>query len=257
MKLIDVRSLLIPFFIFFSMCISSCRSEEDAWYRIQDEGVLKVGIDPTFPPFEATDGQSFYGIDFDLANALAEQLKLRPEYTYFGYDGLYDALLTGQVDVLVSAMAIFPERTRDFSYSAPYFNAGQVLVFEDSNGVSTPDTLRDQLIPTELGSEGQILALEWQRQKPAIEILTTESADKAIEAMLASRSDVAVTDSISARLFIKDSLSSVSISYVTDESFALVVRAADKLLLEQINKALADLKDSGRLESIISAWLGG
>ena len=44
------------------------------------------------------DGDYLEGLDVDLGKALAAQFDLSPEYVYFGYDGLYDALLAGKVD---------------------------------------------------------------------------------------------------------------------------------------------------------------
>ena len=52
----------------------------------------------TSPPLE--------GFDIDLASAIATDLGLTAEFVYFGYDGLYDALQTEQVDVLISALVI-------------------------------------------------------------------------------------------------------------------------------------------------------
>ncbi len=99
--------------VFVSIIVSACTAEENSWDRIVEEGQLKIGLDPSFPPFEATDGTTIYGIDVDLANALTDELGLQPTFIHFGYDGLYDALLSKKVDVLISALVIFPERSQD------------------------------------------------------------------------------------------------------------------------------------------------
>ena len=77
---------------------------------------MRVGIDPTYPPFALADDAGLRGIDVDFAQALAEELGLEAQFTYFGYDGLYDALTTGQVDVLISALVILPEKTKHIAY---------------------------------------------------------------------------------------------------------------------------------------------
>ena len=63
-----------------------CSDKDDAWPRIEREGVLRVGLDPTFPPFEVTADSvdsaesdksvesvesGVVGLDVDLAHALA------------------------------------------------------------------------------------------------------------------------------------------------------------------------------------------
>jgi ABC-type amino acid transport substrate-binding protein len=115
-----------------------CATADDSWERVQTAGVLRVGLDPTYPPFEVDDGSgNLVGLDVDLAKAIADDLGLEVQFVYFGYDGLYDALATEQVDVLISALVIIPERTRDFSYSEPYFNAGEILIVPANNETIT------------------------------------------------------------------------------------------------------------------------
>ena len=216
---------------------------------------MNVGIDPTFPPFEATDGENLYGIDVELAESLANNLGLEAEFTYFGYDGLYDALLTKQVDILISALAIFPELTGDFAYSDPYFNAGQVAVFHQSEQILTLEDLTDQAIAVELGADGHLLARDLQREKPAITVITFNSAEEALVALESGAADIAVTDSISAQTFSFNESYSESTVFLTDEPYAVVVRAGDELLLENLNDSLANLIDSGVLDQIKTNWL--
>ena len=243
------------FLIFTALLLAACTQEPSSWNRIQEEGILRVGIDPTFPPFEATDGENLYGIDVELADSLANDLGLKAEFTYFGYDGLYDALLTEQIDVLISALAIFPELTRDFAYSEPYFNAGQVAVSQQSEQIFTLEDLTDQSVAVELGAEGHLLARDLQREKPAVTVLTFNSAEEALTALESGAADIAVTDSISAQTFNFDESYPESSVFLTDEPYAMVVRAVDKLLLEKLNDSLAKLKDSGVLNEIKTRWL--
>lgn len=216
---------------------------------------MRVGIDPTFPPFEATDGENLYGIDVELAESLANDLELKAEFTYFGYDGLYDALLTKQVDVLISALAIFPELTRDFAYSEPYFNAGQVAVSQQSEQIFALKDLTDQSIAVEIGAEGHLLARDLQREKPSVTVLTFNSAEEALAALENGAADIAVTDSISAQTFNFNESFPESSVFLTDEPYAIVVRAADELLLEKLNDSLTNLKNSGVLNEIMTRWL--
>ncbi|MHC5804418.1 transporter substrate-binding domain-containing protein, partial [Streptococcus pyogenes] len=90
--------------------------------------------------------------DVDLARELAKTLGLEVQFSYFGYDGLYDALTTGQVDALISALVIMPERTKDIAYSSAYFDAGQFLVVSDMTGVNGMTDLSGHTLAVELGA---------------------------------------------------------------------------------------------------------
>jgi len=216
-----------------------------------------VGLDPTYPPFEVDDGGNLYGLDIDLANAIANDLGLDVQFVYFGYDGLYDALATEQVDVLISALVIIPERTRDFSYSNSYFNAGEILIVPaDNDSIETMADLSGQTVAVELGSLGHVEATEWAKRVENLEIMTFSTADEAITAVQQGNTHAALTDAISGRLFLRnhDGLKRLPES-VTVEPFALVVRSEDEQLLDVLNQSLTTLQQSSQLDQIISQWL--
>ncbi|MBE2221281.1 MAG: transporter substrate-binding domain-containing protein [Anaerolineae bacterium] len=240
------------------LLVIGCSSQDDSWQQVQEAGVLKVGVDPTFPPFELFTGDELVGIDADLAYALGNELGVAVEFVHFGYDGLYDALLTEQADVLISALVIMPERTRDFAYSEPYFNAGEILIVrEDEMGIEEMADLNGRSLSVEIGSQGHVQATEWQRKLPALTILPFNTPDDALTAVLQQTADAVLIDHISGRLFLKDNSGLKRIPEpITVEPYAIVVRAEDEQLLDQINSSLEALQSSGKLDQIVGNWLG-
>ncbi|MCB8941702.1 MAG: amino acid ABC transporter substrate-binding protein [Ardenticatenaceae bacterium] len=235
-----------------------CATADDSWERVQTAGVLRVGLDPTYPPFEVDNGGDLVGLDVDLATAIANDLGLDVQFTYFGYDGLYDALATGQVDVLISALVIIPERTRDFNYSEPYFNAGEILIVPvDSETIETMADLGGQTVAVELGSLGHVEATEWAKRVANLEIMTFSTADEAITAVQQNDAHAALTDAINGRLYLHNhnGLKRLPES-VAVEPFALVVRSEDEQLLDVLNQSLATLEQSSQLDQIETEWLG-
>jgi polar amino acid transport system substrate-binding protein len=240
------------------MLLIGCSRQNDSWQRVQESGVLKVGLDPTFPPFELFTGEELVGLDADLALALGNDLGVDIEFVHFGYDGLYDALLTEQADVLISALVIMPERTRDFAYSEPYFNAGEILIVaEDEAEIDEMADLNGRSLSVEIGSQAHVLAAEWARNLPELTILPFNTPDDAITAVLNQTADAVLIDNISGRLFLKEHPGLKRIPEpVTVEPYAIVVRAEDDQLLKQINNSLERLKSSGKLDDLIVEWLG-
>lgn len=244
--------------ILTTLLLTGCQTADNSWERVQTAGVLRVGLDPTYPPFEVDDGSGVYGLDVDLAKAIADDLGLEVQFVYFGYDGLYDALATDQVDVLISALVIIPERTRDFSYSEPYFNAGEILIVPaDNETITSMADLGGQTLAVELGSLGHVEATEWAKRVADLEILTFATAVEAMTAVQQGEAHAALTDAISGRLFLRDhdGLKRLPQS-VTVEPFALVVRSKDRQLLTMLNQSLATLQQSGQLDQIETEWLG-
>jgi cystine transport system substrate-binding protein len=125
----------------FITCLAACARPDDAWDRVCATGILRVGMDASFPPFEtiAADG-TLVGFDVDLAQELGQRLGpalsgaegIEVQFVAnLPYDGLYDALAVDRVDVVISALVVNPARVADFAYSTSYFDAGQVLVVQE------------------------------------------------------------------------------------------------------------------------------
>jgi len=246
------------FTLLFLLLLIACRDNGATWQKVQETGILKVGLDPTYPPFELLTNEELVGLDVDLANALGKELGVGIEFVYFGYDGLYDALLTGQADVLISALVIMPERTKDFAYSESYFNAGEILIVR--NGESEIEEITDlngRSLAVELGSQGHVLATEWERKIPKLTIVPFNTPDEALTAVLNQTADAALIDQISGRLFLKENSGLTRIKEpITVEPYAVVLRANDVQLLKQINSSLDHLQTTGELDNIIQKWLG-
>jgi len=238
--------------------LAGCQREGATWQRIEKSGTLRIGLDPTYPPFETADGGKLRGLDVDLARAAAADLGLEAEFVWFGYDGLYDALATGQVDVLISALVILPERTRDFAYSDSYFNAGEVLVTQASaTQIETMRDLAGRTLAVELGAQGHVEATQWARRIRNLSIQPYPTADEALAAVANGQVDAAVVDHISGRLYLMThSGLRISPQPVTVEPYAFVVRIGDEILLKKLNQTLENLQNTGQLEKIVQKWLG-
>jgi len=242
--------------VILMLTISSCGSSPTTWEKIEDTGKLRVGLDPTYPPFESMAESGVVGIDMDLAEAITGDLDLELDILHFGYDGLYDALLTKQVDVLISALTIIPERTKDFAYTDSYFDAGQYAVFPEGLSFQNLGDIETARIAVELGSEGHVIANQLQRSSPLASVTTYRSADEALQSLMKDENDVAITDGISGRLFIKqESALHISDQSLSPEPYAIVVRAADEELLAHLNASIEKLKNQGALQRILERWL--
>jgi ABC-type amino acid transport substrate-binding protein len=241
------------------LLVVACRGPEaGAWPRIEATGILRVGLDPTYPPFATADDGELRGLDVDLARLVAADLGLEVEFVYFGYDGLYDALATRQVDVLISALVVQIERTRDFAYSDAYFNAGEILITRrDTEGISGMRDLNNRRLAVELGALGHVEGMQWAQRLPNLAVVPYNTSDDALAAVSQGEVDAAIIDGVSGRLYLlhQSNLHIVDAA-VTLEPYALVIRKEDGLLLQKLNESLRRLTADGRLDQIIQRWLG-
>ena len=90
----SLLGLLIVVYVAYILLSPAPAKPDATWMRIQKEGVLRIGIDPSFPPFESDDGKgNLSGFDIALAALLEQKWNVRVKYVYTGFDGLYDALV--------------------------------------------------------------------------------------------------------------------------------------------------------------------
>ena len=235
------------------LLLAACGPAGQSWQRIEQSGLLRVGLDPTYPPFEFHDGQTVQGLDVDLAKALAADLGLTVQFVSFGYDGLYAALETGQVDVLISALVIQEDKMADFGYSEPYFNAGQLLVVPAGSPITRIEDLSGRSLAVELGAEGHVLATRYTRRLPNLTVQTYPTANDALGSVVSGRDSAAIVDAISARMY--PAGITILPDPLTVEPFALVVRIDDHELLQHLNNSLARLAQSGQLTTLTENWL--
>ncbi|MFQ3565548.1 MAG: ABC transporter substrate-binding protein [Aggregatilineales bacterium] len=218
---------------------------------------LRVGIDPSYPPFASFNGSHLTGIDVDLAVALAFELGVRMRYVPLGFDGLYDALQAGQVDVLIAALRADPARGGIALYTQPYFNAGLVLVSPQSAKLDNMGQMGGHRLAVAFGSEAHSEAARWSRRIAPFTLLRYETSIDALDAVRLGEADAALIDSVTARLYLRHHPEwDGHMIEVTTVPVAMAVRADRPDQAAAISSALSALASRGTLEAIISRHLG-
>jgi polar amino acid transport system substrate-binding protein len=231
--------------------------------ELQD-GVLQVGSDIAYAPIEFFEEgtQNPQGLDIDLADALAEELGVRAEFTNSGFDGIIGALNASRFDILMSAMTVTAERSQEIDF-VPYFIAGtDILVpagnpeniesIEDLSGLTAAVQIAtiqvDQLEAAneELRSAG----------KPEITVLTFDQNPLAVEQLRTGRADAVLADSPvaanEARLS-EGEFETVGLT-IPPEPYGVGVRKESTELQAALEDALQTLKENGTYEEILDKW---
>ncbi|MEJ5197926.1 MAG: transporter substrate-binding domain-containing protein, partial [Anaerolineae bacterium] len=96
----------IAVFLSLMLMRSGLLRRDRVWSHIQETGVWRVGMDPSFPPFENLDVATGrpVGFDVDLAQAIAGRWGVRVEFVGIGFDQLLDAVAAHRVDSAISAL---------------------------------------------------------------------------------------------------------------------------------------------------------
>lgn len=249
--------------------LAACARPDDTWERIREVGVLRVGMDASFPPFEyvAADG-TLAGFDVDLARELGCRLGVEVQFVAnLPLDGLYDALEVSRVDVVISALVVNPDRMADFAYSAHYFDAGQVLVVrspsvpsaggnERGGAIQEMADLSGCTLAVEFGTQGDLEARKWARRPAGLTVAHYETAADALAAVVAGEADAALVDHVSALMAAGEGSGLVIVEKsVVEELYAVAVHRKSRYLLQAINDVLVEMEADGTMEALVAEWL--
>lgn len=236
------------------------------WDRIQATGRWRVGMDPSFPPFESLDaGGQPVGFDVDLARAIAARWGVDVQFEGIGFDGLIDAVWAGRVDSVISALPYQPQFSRDVAFTQPYFEAGLVLVHRVSQSeFASIDELAGAHVAVEWGSEGDVQARELKRRRfPDLAISAQETALSALQAVRDGDADVALVDRITALQFLAEADNlrigpnePGSAPVVGSNPYVIALPRKAPTLHKELGAALEALSEDGTLQGLTEKWFG-
>jgi polar amino acid transport system substrate-binding protein len=85
---------------------------------IKSAGVLRVGTDASYPPFESIgdDNKTVVGLDADLARGIADTLGVKVQMVPTAWDGIIPALKARRFDLIMSAMDDTADREKQVDY---------------------------------------------------------------------------------------------------------------------------------------------
>jgi len=227
------------------------------WTRLQTERVLRIGIDPSSPPFIVDDGTGkLSGFDVALANELANTWGVKIQYVYTGYDGLYDALNAKQFDMILSALPYNPNKTQDVFFSRAYFNGGPVLIVRGDEATTMGlENLQGKTIAVELGSNGDAVARKWQKRYD-LNLRQYNSSHEALRGLQKGEANAAIVDPITFIDFQRAEADTGVLNWrivgkpLADENYIIAVRRDSPTLLREINVVIDALRREGKLEEM-------
>ena len=240
------------------LILDSPTSRDTAWQHVEDSKTLRVGMDASYPPFETIDQASGQpvGFDVDLANEIGRRLGLSVTFTNIAYDGLTDSLVTGNVDVVISAIADDPQVQGKAAFSQPYFNAGEMLVARPGSPYKSMNDLAGHTVAVEYGSGGDVEARQWQRRIANLQVKRYSDPESALKAVSSGQADAAVVDGIAAQLGVGHDPNLAAGPHLVDTLFAAAVASDNDVLLGKLNEAIQAIVADGTLGRLTEKWFG-
>ncbi len=94
---------------------------------------LVVATNAEFAPFEYKEGDTYYGVDMEIAKLLADELGKELVIVNMDFDAVCLAVGSHQCDIAMAGLTINEERKEQVTFTDSYYNAQQKLIVPSNN----------------------------------------------------------------------------------------------------------------------------
>lgn len=222
--------------------------------------VYVVGTDAAYAPFESQNEKGeIVGFSMDLLNAVAAKGGFEIKFVNTPWEGIFNSLGQGDRDLLISSITITDERKQTMDFSAPYFDAYQLIAVKASSKVTKFDDLKKLKVGVQTGTTGDEVVTKLQG-KNSTSVKRFESTPLALKELEAGGVDAVVADNGVVVNYVTNN-PAAKFKTVADKAFApeqygIAVKKGNAELLDKINKGLAAVKADGSYDQIYAKTFG-
>ncbi len=227
--------------------------------RIQARKGLVVGTAASMPPLNmTTKAGQIVGMEVDLARLFADAMEVKLTLKPMRFSDLLSALGKGQVDMVLSAMTMTPQRNLKVAFVGPYFASGKSILTKKENVDSLDELSKinqpEKVLVALKGSTSQMFV---ERLLPKAKLQLADDYDQAVAMVRDNKVMAMVADYpicvVSVHRYPDQGLATLSkpISY---EPIGIALPATDPLLVNWVQNVLNLLDKTGQLDTITQRW---
>ena len=226
---------------------------------IQSAGEIKVGVEGTYPPFTYHDEDGeLTGFDVEIAKAVAEKLGVEVSFTESDWDSLLAAVDSGRLDTVINDVSVTDERKEKYDFSDPYFYISrQVVVKTGNDSIKSLADLDGKKVATNITNDYATVLEE----ELGATIVPIETSEQAASLVTSGRADFCMFSTVILNDYLENNPDAdLEVAFVIpgeDEEIAIPVRKGETALINAVNEALGELRDTGRLAELSEKYFHG
>ena len=218
-------------------------AEARDWKTIQSGGVLLATTEGSFAPFNYFENGKLTGFEVELAEAVAQKLKLKLEWKPLPFDAQLAAVSQDRFDFAISSHGYTEARARAVDFADPHYCTGG-QIGAPRGGPLTPAALQGHSVGVLLGST----YVEAARKIAGVgEIKTYKSEPEVFSALISHKVDAWISD----RLLMRATLARHPEAGITlgdavfVERVSMILHKDNPELRSQLNRGLAETMRDG------------
>lgn len=255
----NIIVLLIMLIIVIISSSLAIAADQTALERILNRGKIIVGTDASIKPLSFTSAETgeIEGFMIDLVKLYAEKLGVEIEIRDFAWAGLFPALETGKVDLLVANITCTIPRTAKLGFVEPWLYTGaNALVRKDAPYKSLKELNSEDVTFGE--TKGGFYFEDIQKNFPKAKLMGFESLAEWVLALLAGRIDVVIDDELVIKLSAlqgnEDKLRVISETYMP-QTYRWAANLDDTHLRKSLDIFFQEIKATGEYAEIYKKWM--
>ncbi len=234
---------------------------EDTLSRVKSTGTLKFGTSADYIPFVFRDSNDqMTGMDVELVREVARRMGVQLKVVDMAFDGLFDAVNIGQVDLIGGGIAVTDDRAQKAEFSRRYYSSAATMIAKAGTQVPNPFTL-ESLKGKKFGTEKGTYFDQWVATNlveagfiSPTDVYKYRSEAEAVQALNRGDVDLAILDDDVYEKKYKNSGSYVVYeTKVVDQSYAFASEKGSTLIPE-INRVLNEMLKDGTAQNIANKF---
>jgi arginine/ornithine transport system substrate-binding protein len=221
---------------------------------------MRIGIEAAYPPFAMkTPEGTITGFDYDIGNALCEEMQVKCVWIEQEFDGLIPALKVRKFDAVLSSMAITEDRLKSVDFTNKYYDTPARLAMKAGTVISDPLVdLKGKKIGVQRASIYDRYATG-EFTPAGVEVVRYSSQNEIFLDMAAGRLDATLADAVNIDDgFLKTDAGKgfalvgpdfTEKKYIGD-GIGIAVRKGDKATAEKFNAAIAAIRANGKYQQV-------
>ena len=222
--------------------------------------VYVVGTDAAYAPFESQNEKGeIVGFDIEVVSAIAQKAGFEVKFVNTPWEGIFNTLAQGDRDLVVSAVTITDERKQTMDFSAPYFDAYQLIAVKADSKISKFADLKKLKVGVQNGTTGDEVVTKLQG-KSSTNVKRFESTPLALKELEAGGVEAVVADNGVIVNYVANNSGS-AFKTVADPSFApeqygIAFKKGNTELQEKVNQGLAAIRADGTYDTLYKKYFG-
>lgn len=222
--------------------------------EIVSDGVIDLGTSADFPPYEFfDDNNKIVGIDAEIAQEIGKKLGVEVKIKDMDFSSIIASIESGKLDGGIAGITANEDRKKNVNFSDTYGKSVQKVIVKKDSSFKNPEDLKGKKVASQLGSTGEAAAKDTYGEE------NVQSFSKNMDAIVALNNEkvdaVVLDDQVAEKFVAANKDLKVLDKELAKDEYAIALDKKNDKLLEEVNKAIDELKKDGTIDKIFEKYM--